>query len=109
MNNGWISVNQRVPNDGKVVIVSNGNYVTSAYYGTGGWITNHGVLGWEVNHWMPLPDPPAPPDPFEEWWKQNKSSTSCLPEGYRLIGGYNTPKCTARFIWDAALKSKEGK
>lgn len=59
MNNQWISVEDRLPEEDSVVLVFDGLYVWIAY-------RNHVLGTWNVEgdsvravtHWMPLPEPP---------------------------------------------------
>ncbi len=58
---GWISVKDRLPEDGKLVITfKNGLYELAVYEARRhGWIS--GSWFWSmatVSHWMPLPEPP---------------------------------------------------
>lgn len=66
----WISVKNRLPEDGQEVIVAGEqwapvkkleHYVTVAKYNKGGLLhsfSRNGFLLQRVHHWMPLPDPP---------------------------------------------------
>ena len=54
----WISVKDRLPEFGRVVIVDGG----IAYYSGEMWYSLTGCaatpISWEVKDWMPLPPPP---------------------------------------------------
>ena len=56
----WISVSDRMPEDGKVVLAWNRNRAVFGYARDGQWIDT--LYGWVVpngpTHWMPLPEPP---------------------------------------------------
>ena len=55
---GWVSVKERKPNDGEIVIVAldNGTVTTGSW----GWIgVNDGDCYATATHWMPLPPAPA--------------------------------------------------
>lgn len=59
----WISVEERLPDDGVDVIVYTdrcGGCVEYAYYRYGRceWFKNCILLRYNVTHWMPLPEPP---------------------------------------------------
>lgn len=55
----WISVKDRLPDDDKTVLVTDGIRICLSYYEgccdlwRGGYI-----FGREMTHWMPLPQPP---------------------------------------------------
>jgi hypothetical protein len=56
----WISVNDRLPEDGQSVLV---HYVDGwmpvAHLLNGKWYQSGGETSWlSVTHWMPLPEPP---------------------------------------------------
>lgn len=59
----WISVEDRMPNKYKLVIITDGEHVEEGYINNYGiWSFGNG-LRWEtslkaVTHWMPLPEPP---------------------------------------------------
>jgi hypothetical protein len=57
----WVSVEERLPEEGVSVIVDGG----SAYLSSSGeWRTasgNHREIQWKVTHWMPIPALPSPP------------------------------------------------
>lgn len=56
----WISVKDRLPNDGDPVLISDGNLVREGTFlkwdGYNSWCQPRGMK--EVTHWMPLPKPP---------------------------------------------------
>jgi len=58
----WIPVSERLPQrEGDYVLVSNGETVGLAHYSPamgGMWRHAIGRDGWEITHWMPLPEPP---------------------------------------------------
>lgn len=60
----WISVNERLPEDGVDVIIHTdfrGGYVGCGYYRIvrDAWFTSQGILlASNVLHWRPLPEPP---------------------------------------------------
>lgn len=60
----WISVEDRLPEPGERVLVTDGAFVGEAYRTIGGaWRRYDGVLfqvclGSDVTHWMPLPEGP---------------------------------------------------
>jgi hypothetical protein len=60
----WISVEDRLPPLGEVLICTVGNWVGAAWHhGEGGFETGSGlritmVGALRVTHWMPLPEPP---------------------------------------------------
>lgn len=56
----WISVEDRMPELNKVVIVEGGIAIHNSDFQ---WVTMTGhdsgnVIQWTVTHWMPLPSPP---------------------------------------------------
>lgn len=58
----WISVEERLPEDGKIVLAFGKRHATSGQFrGTGRkpnlWIWR-GNMYKDVTHWMPLPEPP---------------------------------------------------
>jgi hypothetical protein len=57
----WISVDERLPPDGTVVLAWSGKRVVFGYARDGDWIDT--LYGWVIpngpSHWMPLPEPPA--------------------------------------------------
>lgn len=59
--NEWISVKDRLPNVGVIVIIPGG-----CGYRTGeSWVSAIGEfreINWSVTHWMPLPEPPKQPE-----------------------------------------------
>lgn len=60
----WISVNEQMPNEEEMVLVSNSkSEVTIAYYvgESKCWLNEkHYELNAIVTHWQPLPEPPYP-------------------------------------------------
>lgn len=57
----WISVNEQMPDEETVVLVSNSKSkeVTIAYYACERWLNEkHCELNAVVTHWQPLPGPP---------------------------------------------------
>jgi hypothetical protein len=58
----WISVEDKMPPDGKLVIIKGGVglHTEAGWYSTVDYGTYRPekITGWEVTHWMPLPDPP---------------------------------------------------
>jgi hypothetical protein len=57
-NNGWISVEDRLPENENIVIVFNKNEVTLSCYHTENWYTyDNDIIN--PTHWQPLPSPPA--------------------------------------------------
>ncbi len=73
--NQWISVKDRLPRNGKIVIVDGG---IAQYTRGAGWMTMTGydsgsMIQWEVTHWQELPKLPAAPKEdesekaFKEW------------------------------------------
>lgn len=57
---GWISVKDRLPEDGEYVLTYNeddiGYEIGMRYYIKGAFIA--GCVNRDVTHWMPLPEPP---------------------------------------------------
>lgn len=61
----WIPVTERLPNFNEkvLVITANGNFKVANcnFYDDGTkayWMTNDGLGGKNITHWMPLPTPP---------------------------------------------------
>lgn len=56
----WISVSERLPPDGTLVLAWNGKRVAFGYARDGNWIDT--LYGWVIpngpSHWMPMPPPP---------------------------------------------------
>lgn len=108
--NGWISVKERLP---EVValpyrwypVVILGEEVPAIWDGRG-WIGFVNGMEVQPTHWMPLPTPPQPPDPFEEWYDAREQDSD-MGSHERSIAGYSVYRESARAIWDAAIKSKE--
>lgn len=84
---GWISVKERLPGLGTDVLVYDnctGVIGTAWRSDTGQWLDGEGAWG-EITHWMPFPEPPVLPDPFnqepaetsndleDEFWPELKS------------------------------------
>ena len=58
-NDSWISVNEQMPSEETMVLVSNSKEVTIAYYACACWLNEkHCELNAIVTHWQPLPEPP---------------------------------------------------
>lgn len=61
---GWVSVKDRLPNFGKLVIATEGTTYGIAWYCSDcTWMIKMGYkseswIGRKVTHWMPLPEPP---------------------------------------------------
>ena len=58
---GWISVEERLPEEDKDVLAYNGAYMIIAAYATNPtkyWYTITGSVTRTITHWMPLPEPP---------------------------------------------------
>ena len=56
--NNWISVKQRRPKEGKLVLVSTGVQV-GAGFRRGNTYVYCGFIDGAITHWMPFPDPPT--------------------------------------------------
>lgn len=57
---GWIPVGERSPEEGAVVLVSEGADLYRAYREDGQWMALSSAFPRaKVTHWMPLPPPPA--------------------------------------------------
>ena len=62
----WVSVEDRLPDDGPVLIWTEGKSKTVSFHAGGGnyngdkrWVPLGARLkDWGITHWMPLPDPP---------------------------------------------------
>lgn len=57
----WISVNERLPEYGERVLVTEGHATFEASLSISHkWVRCDMALGWleDVTHWMPLPEPP---------------------------------------------------
>lgn len=52
---GWIEVEERSPNDGQIVLVSNGQYIYLVEYDAD-WDAPYGDVD-DIAAWMPLPEP----------------------------------------------------
>lgn len=55
---GWISVNDRLPDEFIDVLVTDGEKIRISCVDSSGTIDSYIIYG-EVTHWQPLPDPPA--------------------------------------------------
>ena len=53
----WISVKQRQPKEGEIVLVSTGVQVGIGFQ-VGNTYVYSGSIDGKVTHWMPLPEPP---------------------------------------------------
>lgn len=57
----WVSVEERLPEDCKIVIISGGlgyySYIVKRWY-TIVHTQMPALIEWEVEYWMPLPSPP---------------------------------------------------
>ena len=62
--NEWVSVEDAVPDPGARVLAANGNFVGEAYMASNGAWMRHDGFPWEVDAWIPLPEPPdrRPPE-----------------------------------------------
>jgi len=59
---GWISVEERLPEEDKDVLAYNGAYMIIAAYATNPtkyWYTITGSATLAITHWMPMPEPPT--------------------------------------------------
>lgn len=110
MNNqtNWISVESRLPDQGQTVLIAFGptrtiTLATHSLRSEYQWIDPiYGKKAYSPDFWMPLPEAPPKPDPFEEWWKSEVTSpgaTACNITG--------SAKEWCRLAWRQALKSKE--
>ena len=63
LNDGWISVRERLPEEGVVVSASNGSNSIAAWRCMGHFVENgfSTRLHYDVTHWQPLPSPPKNP------------------------------------------------
>lgn len=58
----WISVAERLPEPGVVILAGGSNFVTEAIFNGGGhwWILlDDGSISARVTHWQPMPAPPG--------------------------------------------------
>ena len=57
--NEWISVKERLPDNGEVVLVCDEHeLILMAEHYSYGWVSNPLFVKIKVTHWMPLPEPP---------------------------------------------------
>ena len=59
---GWISVDERLPEDDSFVIASDGSEVIMLNFSNGSFgikTINGDIDANNITHWMPLPEPPA--------------------------------------------------
>ncbi len=114
--NQWISVKERLPEHGSMVLIAFGEnrmIAVARYFMTSErrWLDAcYGREEYAPDFWQPLPEPPPKPDPFEEWWKTNHS-LPCIadirwvvrPDSSSALG--SSSKDVAKVIWDAAIES----
>jgi len=105
--NQWISVNDRLPEHGSMVLICFGEnrmMAIARYFMTieRRWLDAcYGREEYAPDFWQPLPEPPPKYDPFEEWWSNQlilrfqKSATATNLIAHR----------EAKQVWDAAIKS----
>lgn len=56
----WISVTERLPNEGERVLVFDKAFLQpemGTYYSTDGWVGDE-IASLDPTHWVPLPEPP---------------------------------------------------
>lgn len=105
----WISVKDRLPNHGDIVLIvfgANQIVAMARYfnkYGGPNWLDMPGTNEYKPDFWMPLPEPPTKPDPFETWWETIRQGRMAKVTGVLSW----LCKDEAKQVWDAALKSKE--
>ena len=51
----WIAVKDKLPEEYRDVIVTDGDQAWSDYYAVGEWNTDADA---DITHWMPFPEPP---------------------------------------------------
>ena len=59
----WISVNDRLPRDGRYLTirydqVTHSSFADILWFERGDWWNGHYPGNYSVTHWMPLPEPP---------------------------------------------------
>lgn len=107
--NQWISVNDRLPNHGDMVLIvfgENRMIALARYYMTTDrrWLEAcYGREEYSPDFWQPLPAVPPKPDPFEQWWNNLPNS----PYGQEVKQFFNRviEKGHAKLVWDAAVES----
>lgn len=96
----WTYFDERTPDDGQLIIVANLKGARQFWL----WQASHDTQTMkvlEMDFWCPVPDlpnPPAPPDPFEEYWKDCSKKRGYDSHLHRAI---------AQQAWDAAMKVKK--
>lgn len=61
MENNWISVKERLPEDDSyyLTFTTEHTFEVYRYDGDGEWVTDWGdTANHDITHWMPLPEPP---------------------------------------------------
>lgn len=94
----WISVQKRNPDYNISVLLTDFKHATVGFmHRSTAWfdITNN-CIRWTPTHWMPIPDPPKPEDPFTTWWECTGKWIGC-----------GSSHDYARKIWDAAIASQK--
>lgn len=57
-NNGWISVDEKLPKNGQVVLTYDGLRIFICKMVGSKWIVMSGYFYCSATHWQPLPEPP---------------------------------------------------
>ena len=89
MNEGWISVNDRLPDIKQgsvaVIIYSTIGHANQRSQGSYFYIPKKGGcgrFGWcNVTHWMPMPKPPIKDEVIEKYILRTKSDTKSFQDG----------------------------
>lgn len=91
----WTYFDERTPDDGQLIIAANLKGARQFWLWQSGYdMETMKIL--EMDFWCPVPDLPKPPDPFEDFWKQEQMGPAATDWKSRVKRAFDAGLQTGR-------------